>query len=141
MLGKPSPSKYKTHHEELHSLRISLNCESFGESYHESAYENVYNKKTPPSLQTRSDGLVQQATLSYDVHTHLRNNCYLTQPYSIYPPFQSDKMSIFSAYPRIIKPTSLHLSVFHVDIYPNSSNRTYDKHHIDSPIGLETDLK
>ena len=99
VLGKLSPSKYKIHLEELHSLRISLNCESFGESYYESVYENVYNKKIPPSLQTRSDGLVQQATLSYDIHTHLRNNCYLTQPYSIYPPFQSDTMSTFCAYP------------------------------------------
>ena len=30
VLGKLPPSKYKMHHEELHSLCISLNCESFG---------------------------------------------------------------------------------------------------------------
>ena len=37
-------------HEELHSLQMVIRCNSFGEHFQQSAYENIYNKKTPPSL-------------------------------------------------------------------------------------------
>ena len=127
-------------HEELRSLQMAIRCNSFGEHFQQSAYENIYNKKTPPSL--IDNELIHQATLLYSAseHSSSSNNSYTNQPYSTYPSLTSQLLTALSAYPRIITPTSSHLSALHVDFYPNSSTSTYDKHLPDEPIRLETNI-
>ena len=127
-------------HEELHSLQMAIRCNSFGEHFQQSAYENVYNKKTPPSL--IDNELIHQATLLYSAteHSSSSNNSYTNQPYSTYPSSTSQLSTALSAYPQIITPTSSHLSALHIDFYPNSSTSTYDKYLPDKPIRLETNI-
>ena len=49
-LGNTTYHSFINTHEKLCSLQMAIRCNSFGEHFHQSAYENVYNKKTPPSL-------------------------------------------------------------------------------------------
>ena len=43
--------------------------------------------------------------------------------------------------PQVIQPmNNIGLSPIHIQIFPNESNLTYDKHHFDEPCGLETDI-
>ena len=127
-------------HEELCSLQMAIRCSSFGEQFQQSAYENVYNKKTPQSL--INNELIHQATLLYSAteHSSSSNNSYTNQPYSTYHSLTSQLLTALSAYPRIITPTSSHLSALHVDFCRNSSTSTYNKHLPDEPIGLETNI-
>ena len=140
-LGNTTYDSFIDTHEELRSLQMAIRCNSFGEHFQQSAYENVYNKKTPPSL--INNELIHQATLLYSATEHSSsssNNSYTNQPYSTYPSSTGQLLTALSAYPRIITPTSSHLSALHVDFYPNSSTSTYNKHLPDEPIGLETNI-
>ena len=141
VFGLLTVATYNRLHEDLHSIHISIDCDAFGEASHESLYENVYTKKTPPRPQ-QSLGRLKQGTLIYDKGVHLLNeDVYLTNPYSIYPPQSVHfKSSLLSSYPIVIRPTKQHLSSLRVNIYPNESMSTYDKHQFDVPIGLETDI-
>ena len=138
VFGLLTVATYNRLHEDLHSIHISIDCDAFGEASHESLYENVYTKKTPP----QSLGRLKQGTLIYDKGVHLLNeDMYLTNPYSIYPSQSIHfKSSLLSSYPIIIRPTKQHLSSLRVNIYPNESISTYDKHQFDVPICLETDI-
>ena len=101
-------------HEELCSLQMTIRCNLFGEHFQQSAYENVHNKKTPPSL--IDNELIHQATLLYSATEHSSsNNLYTNQPYSTYPSLTGQLLTALSAYPRIITPTSSHLSALHID--------------------------
>ena len=138
-LGNTTYDSFINTHEELHSLQMAIRCNSFGEHFHQSAYENVYNKKTPPSL--INNELIHQATLLYSATEHSSSkNSYTNQPYSTYPSLTSQLLTALSAYPRITTPTSSHLSALHIDFFPNSSTSTYNKHLPDKPIGLETNI-
>ena len=138
-LGNTTYDSFIDTHEELRSLQMAIRCNSFGEHFQQSAYENVYNKKTPPLL--IDNELIHQATLLYSATEHSSsNNLYTNQPYSTYPSSISQLLTALSAYPRIITPTSSHLSAFHVDFYPNSSTSTYNKDLPDEPIRLETNI-
>ena len=139
-LGNTTYDSFIDTHEELRSLQMAIRCNSFGEHFQQSAYENIYNKKTPPLL--IDNELIHQATLLYSAseHSSSSNNSYTNQPYSTYPSSTSQLLTALSAYPRIITPASSHLSALHVDFYPNSSTSTYDKHLPDEPIGLETNI-
>ena len=137
VLGNTTYDSFIDTHEELRSLQMAIRCNSFGEHFQQSAYEN---KKTPPSL--IDNELIHQATLLYSAteHSSSSNNLYTNQPYSTYPSLTSQLLTALSVYPRIITPASSHLSALHVDFYPNSSTSTYDKHLPDEPIGLETNI-
>ena len=139
-LGNTTYNSFIDTHEELHSLQMAIRCNSFGEHFQQSAYENVYNKKTPPLL--INNKLIHQATLLYSAteHSSSSNNWYTNQPCSTYPSSTSQLLTALSVYPRIITPTSSHLSALHVDFYPNSSTSTYNKHLPDEPVGLETNI-
>ena len=140
-LGNTRYDSFIDTHEELCSLQMAIRCNSFGEHFQQSAYENVYNKKTPPSL--INNEYIHQATLLY-LATELSlssNNSYTNQPYLTYPSSTSQLLTALSAYPRIITPTSSHLSALHIDFYPNSSTSTYNKHLPDEPIRLDTNIK
>ena len=122
-LGNTAYDSFIDTHEELRSLQMAIRCNSFGEHFQQSAYENVYNKKTPPSL--INNKLIHQATLLYSATEHSSsssNNSYTNQPYSTYSSSTGQLLTALSAYPRIITPTSSHLSALHVDFYPNSLN-------------------
>ena len=140
VFGLLTVATYNRLHEDLHSIHISMDCDAFGEASHESLYENVYTKKAPPRP-PQSLGRLKQGTLIYDKGVHLLNkDMYLTNPYSIYPPQSIHFKSSLSLYPIVIRPTKQHLSSLRVNIYPNESTSTYDKHQFDIPIGLETDI-
>ena len=140
VLGNTTYDSFIDTHEELHSLQMAIRCNSFGEHFQQSVYENVYNKKTPPSL--IDNELIHQTTLLYSAteHSSSSNNSYTNQPFLTYPSSTSQLLTALSAYPRIITPTSSHLSALHIDFYPNSSTSTYNKHLPDKPIGLETNI-
>ena len=111
------------------------------QKYNTHRQRHISNKKTPPSL--INNELIHQATLLYSATEHLSsssNNSYTNQPYLTYPSSTGQLLTALSAYPRIITPTSSHLSALHVDFYPNSSTSTYNKHLPDEPIGLETNI-
>ena len=113
-LGNTTYDSFIDTHEELRSLQMVIRCNSFGEHFQQSTYENVYNKKTPPSL--IDNELIHQATLLYSATEHLSsNNSYTNQPYLTYPSSTSQLSTALSAYPRIITSTSSHLSALHVD--------------------------
>ena len=137
-LGNTTYDSFINTHEELCSLQMAIRCNSFGEHFQQFTYENVYNKKTPPSL--KKNKLIHQSTLLYSAteHSSSSNNSYTNQPYSTYPSLTSQLLTALPVYPRIITPTSSHLSALHVDFFPNSSPSTYNKHLPDEPIGLET---
>ena len=84
-LGDTTYDSFIDTHEESHSLQMAIRCNSFGEHFQQSTYENVYNKKTPPSL--INNELIHQATLLYlaTEHSSSSNNSYTNQPYSTYP--------------------------------------------------------
>ena len=86
-------------YEELCSLQMAIRCNLFGEHFQQSAYENVYNKKTPPSL--INNELIHQATLLYSAteHSSSSNNLYTNQPYLTYPSLTSQLLTALSAYP------------------------------------------
>ena len=106
-----------------------------------SHYMRTYIPKKTPPQPPQSLGRLKQGTLIYDKGVHLLNkDMYLTNPYSIYPPQSIHFKSSLSSYPIIIRPMKQHLSSLRVNIYPNESTSTYDKHQFDIPIGLETDI-
>ena len=42
---------------------------------------------------------------------------------------------------QVIQPmNNINLSPIHIQIFPNESDSTYNKHHFDEPCGLETNL-
>ena len=68
---------------------------------------------------------------------HQKNPFYDRQSFSNYPP---DSSALFAS-PRVIHPMfPPNLSPLHVQIFPNRSTQTYDKHVHDYPIGCETNL-
>ena len=141
VFGLLTVATYNRLHEDLHSIHVSIDCDAFGEASHESLYKNVYTKKTPPRPQ-QSLGRLKQGTLIYDKGVHLLNeDMYLMNPYSIYLPQSINfKSSLLSSYPIVIRQMKQHLSSLQVNIYPNESTSTYDKHQFDIPVGLETDI-
>ena len=99
VLGNTTYDSFIDTHEELHSLQMARRCNSFGEHFQQSAYENVYNKKTPPS--SINNKLIHQATLLYSAteHSLSSNNLYTNQPYSTYTLLTSQLLTALSAYP------------------------------------------
>ena len=71
-LGNTTYDSFINTHEELCSLQMAIRCNSFGEHFQQSTYENVYNKKTPPSL--IDNELIHQATLLYSATEHSSSN-------------------------------------------------------------------
>ena len=98
-LGNTTYDSFIDNHEELHSLQMAIRCNSFGEHFQQSAYENVYNKKSPPSL--INNELIHQATLLYlaTEHSSSSDNLYTNQPYLTYPLSTSQLLTTLSAYP------------------------------------------
>ena len=82
VLGNTTYDSFIDTHEELCSLQMAIRCNSFGEHFQQSVYENVYYKKTPPSL--IDNELIHQATLLYSAteHSLSSNNWYTNQPFS-----------------------------------------------------------
>ena len=99
LLGNTTYDSFIDTHEELRSLQMAIRCNSFGEYFQQSTYENVYNKKTPPLLIDKE--LIHQATLLYSAseHSSSSNNSYTNQPYSTYPSLTSQLLTALSAYP------------------------------------------
>ena len=71
-LGNTTYNSFIDTHEELCSLQMAITCNLFGEHFQQSAYDNVYNKKTPPSL--IDNELIHQATLLYSATEHSSSN-------------------------------------------------------------------
>ena len=140
-----SPQDFARRYEPLEELHVGIHCHSFNEVFFQDSYHNKTNKKYPPNQKFVDEGtgkeqvhlLHHQAMLLYDNTLHQKNPFYDRQSFCNYPP---DNSALF-ANPRVIHPTfPPNLSPLHVQIFPNRSTQTYDKHVHDYPIGCETDL-
>ena len=138
---------FARHYEPLEELHVNIHCHSFNKVFFQDSYHNKINKKYPSNQKfvdaaTGSERVHlsrHQATLLYDNKFHRKNPFYDRQSFCNYPP--SDDSSLLFAHPRVIHPTfPPNLSPLHVQIFPNGSTRTYDKHVHDYPIGCETDV-
>ena len=98
-LGNTTYDSFIDTHEELCSLQMAIRCNSFGEHFQQSAYENIDNKKTPPLL--IDNELIHQDTLLYSAteHSLSSNNSYTNQPYLTYPSSTSQLLTALSVYP------------------------------------------
>ena len=143
-----SPQDFARHYEPLEQLHVNIHCHSFNEVFFQDSYHNKINKKYPSNQKfvdaaTGSERIhlsCHQAMLLYDNKLHEKNPFYDRQSFCNYPP-NDDLSSLLFAHPRVIHPTfPPNLSPLHVQIFPNGSTQTYDKHVHDYPIGCETDL-
>ena len=105
-------------------------------------------QKYPPNQKFMDEGTRKeqvhlshhQAMLLYDNTLHQKNPFYDRQSFCNYPPDNCSSSALF-ANPQVIHPTfPPNLSPLHMQIFPNRSTQTYDKHVHDYPIGCETDL-
>ena len=143
-----SPRDFARRYEPLEELHVGIHCHSFNEVFFQDSYHNKTNKKYPPNQKFVDEGTGKeqvhlshhQAMLLYDNTLHQKNPFYDRQSFCNYPPDNNSAAALF-ANPRVIRPTfPPNLSPLHVQIFPNRSTQTYDKHVHDYPIGCETDL-
>ena len=141
-----SPQNFARRYVPLEELHVGIHCHSFNEVFFQDSYHNKTNKKYPPNQKFVDEGAKEQvhvshhqAMLLYDNTLHQKNPFYDRQSFCNYPP-DNNSLALF-ANPRVIRPTfPPNLSSLHVQIFPNRSTQTYDKHVHDYPIGCETDL-
>ena len=142
-----SPRDFARRYEPLEELHVGIHCHSFNEVFFQDSYHNKTDKKYPPNQKFVDDEGKErvhlshhQAMLLYDNTLHRKNPFYDRQSFCNYPPDNNSSAALF-ANPRVIRPTfPPNLSSLHVQIFPNGSTQTYDKHVHDYPIGCETDL-
>ena len=132
-------------YEALRVLHIGITCPSLNEVLPHESFNNVTIKKPQHLKRLKGDGRVLthlqnlQASLLYDASVHSSSPFFNTGNFSHYP-YVEDKDLLYSQ-SRIIRPVfPSNLSSLHVEITPNESIDTYDKHINDHPIGHETDL-
>ena len=143
-----SPRDFARRYEPLEELHIGIHCHSFNEVFFQDSYHNKTNKKYPPNQKFVDEGTGKeqvhlshhQAMLLYDNTLHQKNPFYDRQSFCNYPLDNNSSAALF-ANPRVIRPTfPPNLSPLHVQIFPNRSTQTYDKHVHNYPIGCDTDL-
>ena len=114
-------------HGELYKLNLSIHCATFNETFDTTQYERNFTKKLPPIIKGTHHDYGTQATLLYDYALHKSIPSFDLAPYIAYPPSsQYGGGNILISYPRVIKPFKGQNPI-HVQIFPNSSNATYDK--------------
>ena len=142
---KLTSNQFYQQYEPLRCLNIGISCSSLNEVLPHESFNNVTIKKPQhhKRVSLSGNGLLHlghlQATLLYDGNIHSSSPFFNRGNFSHYPYVEND--DLLHSQPRIIHPTfPSNLSPLHVEIKPNDSFDTYDKHVLDYPIGHETDL-
>ena len=138
-------NQFYQRYEPLRVLHIGITCPSFNQVSPHESLNNINIKKPQYLKRLRENGHSiphlqhMQASLLYDGDVHSSSPFFNNGNFSHYP--YVEHKNLLHSQPRIIHPTfPSNLSSLHVEIMPNESRDTYDKHIVDYPIGHETDL-